>query len=48
MDITQKPSKLNLKKASWSEFIKLFNAKHNKELNTSVGVVNVKTKNYGK
>ena len=41
----QKPSKLKLKKASWSEFIKAFNEKHNPNLNTSIGVVSVKTEN---
>ena len=45
MVTTQRRSKEHLRKTSWSEFIKLFNAKHNKKLNTSVGVVNVKTKN---
>ena len=43
MDITprQLKSQTFLKKASWSEFIKLFNQKHNSLL-TSVGVVEVK------
>ena len=37
----QLKSQTLLKKASWSEFIKLFNQKHNSLL-TSVGVVEVK------
>lgn len=45
MDTTPRQLKLRsqtfLKKASWSEFIKLFNEKHNSML-TSVGVVEVK------
>ena len=45
----QKPSKLNLKtqhllkKASWSEWIKVFNRFHNPTMFTSGGVVEVKT-----
>jgi|MDTE01.2.fsa_nt_gb hypothetical protein len=35
-----------LKKASWSEFLVLFNKKHNPQLVTKLGKVNVKTKNY--
>ena len=45
MGTTQKPSKAKWKKASWSEFVKAFNEKHNPNLNTSVGVVSVETKN---
>ena len=45
MDTTPRQLKLKsptlLKKASWSEFIKLFNQTHNSML-TSVGVVEVK------
>mgnify|MGYP005988955045 CR=1 FL=1 len=45
MDTTPRQFKLKsqifLKKASWSEFIELFNQKHNPML-TSVGVVEVK------
>jgi len=45
MDTTPRQLKLKsqtlLKKASWSEFIKLFNKTHNTML-TSVGVVEVK------
>jgi hypothetical protein len=37
-----------LKTTSFSEWIKVFNKKHNSHLNTSIGVVNVKTKNYDK
>jgi hypothetical protein len=37
-----------LKTNSFSEWIKVFNKKHNSHLNTSIGVVNVKTKNYDK
>ena len=42
MGTTPKQSKLKqqLSKSSWSEFIKLFNAKHNPMM-TSVGVVEV-------
>jgi predicted protein tyrosine phosphatase len=36
---------LKLQEVSWSEFIVLFNKKHNPELQTQVGIVNVKTKN---
>ena len=45
MDTTLKPSKPKWKKASWSEFVKAFNEKHNPNLNTSEGVVSVETKN---
>jgi len=44
----QKPSKLNLKtqhllkKASWSEWIKVFNQVHNSTMFTSVGAVEVR------
>ena len=44
----QKPSKLNLKtqhllkKARWSEWIKVFNQVHNSTMFTSVGTVQVK------
>lgn len=37
-----------LKTTSFSEWIKVFNKKHNSHLNASIGVVNVKTKNYDK
>ena len=37
-----------LKNSTWSEFIFLFNKKHNKNLKTKIGKVNVKTKNYTK
>ena len=39
---------LKLKKANWSEFIVLFNKKHNPHLKAQMGIVNVKTKNYVK
>ena len=39
---------LKLQEVSWSEFIVLFNKKHNPELQTQVGIVNVKTKNNSK
>ena len=45
MGTTQRPSKAKWKKASWSEFAKAFNEKHNPNLNTSVGVVSVESKN---
>lgn len=43
----RKPSKLlktqkRLNRASWSEFIKIFNKRHNSHLMTSLGVINVK------
>lgn len=47
----QKPSRLSkaqqnkLKKASWSVWLKAFNDIHNSTLNTSIGIVNVETKN---
>ena len=46
----QKPSKSRqlIRKASWSVFIKKFNEKHNSHLNTSIGVVSVKTKDNSK
>jgi len=34
-------TQLKLKKASWSEFIKVFNKKHNSHLMTSVGTIKV-------
>jgi len=45
--LRRKKSK-KLKTTSFSEWIKVFNKKHNSHLNTSIGVVNVKTKNYDK
>lgn len=33
-----------LKKASWSEWIQVFNKIHNPQLYTSVGIVSVRTK----
>ena len=44
---SNKKKKLSkLKNNTWSEFIYLFNKKHNKNLKTKIGRVNVKTKNY--
>ena len=42
---SRRKKSLKLQKVSWSEFIVLFNKKHNPELQTQVGIVNVKTKN---
>lgn len=38
----------NLKNKPFSEWLKVFNEKHNPHLNTSIGMVNVKTKNNNK
>ena len=42
MGTTQKPSKAKWKKASWSEWISLFNRIHNPFMFTSVGTIKVK------
>ena len=51
MQRLSKPKRLKqkrLKTSSFSEFIKVFNKIHNKHLETKIGQVNVKTKNYCK
>lgn len=51
MATTPKPLKLkpkrqkSYKNKTWSEFIFLFNKKHNSNLKVNTGIVNVKTKN---
>ena len=48
MGTTQKRSKLSqaminkLQKASWSEWVKVFNSVHNSTMFTSVGVIKIK------
>jgi predicted CopG family antitoxin len=45
----RKQSKLKkLKNKSFSDWVKVFNEKHNQHLKTNVGIVNVKTKNNDK
>jgi len=44
----KQPKLKKLKNNSFSDWVKVFNEKHNQHLKTSVGIVNVKTKNYDK